>query len=97
MIFLLLIFTRGSPLVIRAMVANSMDERTSFHNAFSAFSFASRGSSAICRLIYGFLASLAGISAVFYLASAVSLFTLYPAVKYKNANTARAANLLQPE
>jgi MFS family permease len=84
LLFLLGIFTRGSAPIIRAMVADSMDQRISFHNAFSAFSSASRGASAISRPVYGFLASFAGIRAVFYLASAVSLVTLYPAAKYKD-------------
>jgi FSR family fosmidomycin resistance protein-like MFS transporter len=83
LLFLLGIFTRGSSPIIRAMVADTMDENISFHNAFSAFSSASRGSSALSRPIYGFLASFAGIASVFYLASAVSLLTLYPAAKYK--------------
>lgn len=83
LLFLLGIFTRGSSPIIRAMVADAMDENISFHNAFSAFSSASRGSSALSRPIYGFLASFAGIASVFYLASAVSLLTLYPAAKYK--------------
>jgi predicted MFS family arabinose efflux permease len=86
LLFLLGIFTRGSSPIIRAMVADSMDETTSFHNAFSTYSFASRSSSAVCRPIYGFLASYAGIASVFYVASAVSLLTLYPAAKYKNHN-----------
>jgi MFS family permease len=84
LLFLLGIFTRGSSPIIRAMVADSMDEKTSFHDAFSTYSFASRSSSAVCRPIYGFLASYAGIASVFYAASAVSLLTLYPAAKYKN-------------
>jgi predicted MFS family arabinose efflux permease len=84
LLFLLGVFTRGSSPIIRAMVADSMDERISFHNAFSAYSFASRSSSALCRPIYGFLASWAGIASVFYVAAAVSLLTLYPAAKYKN-------------
>lgn len=82
LLFLLGIFTRGSSPIIRAMVADSMDENISFHNGFSAFSSASRGSSALSRPIFGFLASYAGIAAVFYLASAVSLATLFPAAKY---------------
>jgi hypothetical protein len=60
------------------MVADSLDERSSFHDAFSAYSFASRGASAVSRPIYGCL----GIVAVFYVASAVSLLTLYPAARY---------------
>ncbi len=84
LIFLLGIFTRGSSPIIRAMVADSMDERISFHSAFGTFSFASRGSTALCRPIFGFLASYAGISAVFYVAATVSLLTLYPAAKYRN-------------
>ncbi|MDP9173931.1 MAG: MFS transporter [Planctomycetota bacterium] len=84
LLFLLGIFTRGTSPIIRAMVADSLDERISFHNAFSAYAFASRSSSAICRPIYGFLASYAGIGAVFYAASAVSLCTLYPAAKYNS-------------
>ena len=83
LLFLLGIFTRGSAPVIRAMVADSMDERSSFHNAFSAFSSASRGASAVSRPIFGFLASYS-IFSVFYTAAAVSLMTLYPAAKYKN-------------
>ena len=84
LLFLLGVFTRGSSPIIRAMVADSMDDNISFHNAFSAFSSASRGSSALSRPIYGFLASYAGIASVFYLASAVSLLTLYPAAKYRS-------------
>jgi FSR family fosmidomycin resistance protein-like MFS transporter len=84
LLFLLGVFTRGSSPIIRAMVADSMDDNISFHNAFSAFSSASRGSSALSRPIYGFLASYAGIASVFYLASAVSLVTLYPAAKYRS-------------
>ena len=83
LLFLLGIFTRGSSPVIRTMVADSMGDNLSFHDAFSAFSSASRGSSALSRPIYGFLASYAGIAFVFYMASAVSLITLYPAAKYK--------------
>jgi hypothetical protein len=82
-LFVLGIFTRGTSPIIRAMVADSMHERISFHDAFSAYSFASRGSTAICRPIYGYLASYAGIAAVFYVASAVSLLTFYPAVMYR--------------
>jgi len=85
LLFLLGIFTRGSSPIIRAMVADAMHEKTSFHDAFAVYSFASRSSSAVCRPIYGFLASLAGISSVFYASSVVSLLTLYPAVKYKTA------------
>jgi MFS family permease len=84
LLFLLGIVTRGSSPIIRAMVADSIDERVSFHNAFSAYSSASRGSSAVCRPIYGYLATYAGIAAVFYMSAAVSLCTLYPASKYKN-------------
>ncbi len=82
LLFVLGIFTRGTSPVIRAMVADSMDEKISFHDAFSAYSFASRSSTAICRPIYGYLASFTGIASVFYLASAVSLLTLYPASKF---------------
>jgi MFS family permease len=84
LLFLLGIFTRGTSPIIRAMVADSLDEKISFHNAFSAYSFASRSSSALCRPIYGFLAAYAGIAAVFYAASAVAVCTLYPAAKYKS-------------
>ena len=84
LLFLLGIFTRGSSPIIRAMVADSMDGKTNFHDAFSAYSFASRSSSAVSRPVYGFLASSAGIVSVFYLASVMSLLTLYPAAKYKN-------------
>jgi FSR family fosmidomycin resistance protein-like MFS transporter len=82
LLFLLGIFTRGTSPIIRAMVADSLEERSSFHDAFSAYSFASRGSTAVCRPIYGVLAGYSGISAVFYVASAVSLLTLYPAARY---------------
>ncbi len=98
LLFLLGIFTRGSSPIIRAMVADSMDERISFHNAFSAYSFASRSASALCRPCYGFLASWAGIASVFYTASAVSLLTLYPAAKYKNPGAdSRAPSAANPE
>ncbi len=85
LLFLLGIFTRGSSPIIRAMVADAMHEKTSFHDAFAVYSFASRSSSAVCRPIYGFLASLTGISSVFYASSVVSLLTLYPAARYKTA------------
>ena len=83
LLFLLGIFTRGSSPVIRAMVADSMDERISFHDAFSTYSFVSRSSGAVSRPIFGFLATSTGIASVFYAASVVSLLTLYPAAMYK--------------
>ena len=88
LLYLLGVFTRGSSPIIRAMVADSIDDRVSFHNAFSAYSSASRGSTALCRPVAGFLASLAGVGAVFYMTAAVSLCTLYPAAKYKNLSAA---------
>ncbi len=81
-LFLLGIFTRGTSPIVRAMVANSLAEQSSFHDAFSTYSFASRGSSAVCRPIYGSLAACSGIASVFYLAAAVSLLALYPAARY---------------
>ncbi len=86
LLYLLGVFTRGSSPIIRAMVADSIDDRVSFHNAFSAYSFASRGSTALCRPVAGFLASLAGVGAVFYMTAAVSLCTLYPAAKYNHGS-----------
>ncbi len=83
LLFLLGIFTRGTSPIIRAMVADSLIEQSSFHDAFSAYSFASRGSSAACRPIYGYLAAYSGIASVFYMASAVSMLTLYPAARYR--------------
>lgn len=85
LLFVLGIFTRGTSPIIRAMVADSMHERISFHDAFSAYSFASRGSTAICRPIYGYLMSYSGIAAVFYVSAAVSLLTFYPALKYRGS------------
>jgi predicted MFS family arabinose efflux permease len=82
LLFLLGIFTRGTSPIIRAMVADALGERNNFHDAFSAYSFASRGSSAVSRPIYGYLAAYSGIAAVFYVASAVSMLTLYPAARY---------------
>ena len=83
LLFVLGIFTRGTSPIIRAMVAVSMHEGVSFHDAFSAYSFASRGSTALCRPIYGYLMSYAGIASVFYASSAVSLLTFIPAAKYR--------------
>jgi MFS family permease len=97
LLFLLGIFTRGSSPIIRAMVADSIDDRVSFHNAFSAYSSASRGSSAVCRPIYGYLASYAGIASVFYMSAAVSLCTLYPASKYKNGSATPHRDQLDQE
>ena len=85
LLFVLGVFTRGTSPIIRAMVANSIHEQLSFHDAFSAYSSASRGSSAICRPIYGYLASYAGIASVFYVSSAVSLLTFYPAARYRGS------------
>lgn len=81
LLFLLGIFTRGTSPIIRAMVADSLPEGSSFHDAFGTYSFASRGAGAVSRPIYGFLAS-PNISMVFYVASAVALLTLYPASRY---------------
>ena len=89
LVFVLGIFTRGTSPIIRAMVADSMDARISFHDAFSAYSFASRSSTAVSRPAYGYLASFAGISSVFYVAAAVSLLALYPAAKYDGRNPFR--------
>jgi predicted MFS family arabinose efflux permease len=94
LLFVLGIFTRGTSPIIRAMVADAIHEELSFHDAFSAYSFASRGSSALCRPIYGYLASYAGIAAVFYVSSAVSLLTFYPAARYRGH--ARADAKLEP-
>ena len=94
-IFVLGIFTRGSSPIIRAMVADSVEGSGSFHDAFGLYSFASRGSGAFCRPLYGFLATYGGIAAAFYAASAISLVTLYPALKYRSADlesTVRAAS-----
>jgi MFS family permease len=89
LLFVLGIFTRGTSPIIRAMVADSMHEKVSFHDAFSAYSFASRGSSALCRPIYGYLTTTHfGIAAVFYASSAMSLLTLYPAAKYRGSGEA---------
>jgi MFS family permease len=84
-IFLLGIFTRGSSPIIRTMVADSVQDKSNFHNAFGTYSFASRGSSAFCRPIFMGVGSSAGWPAVFYIAAGVSLATLYPASKYKKA------------
>jgi hypothetical protein len=67
------------------MVANAMHEKVSFHDAFAAYSFASRGSTALCRPIYGFLMSYAGVASVFYVSSAVSLLTFFPAALYRGS------------
>jgi MFS family permease len=97
LLFVLGIFTRGTSPIIRAMVADSMHESLSFHDAFSAYSFASRGSTAICRPIYGYLMSYAGIAAVFYVSSAVSLLTFYPAVMYRGSTAVELPICATPE
>jgi len=91
LLFILGIFTRGTSPIIRAMVADSVDESASFHDAFAAYSSASRGASALCRPIYGYLASFAGISSVFYVSSLVSLLTFFPAVRYRGNRPAQLA------
>jgi MFS transporter, FSR family, fosmidomycin resistance protein len=83
LLFVLGIFTRGTSPIIRAMVADSMDEKVSFHDAFGAYSSASRGSTAICRPIYGVLMNFAGTASVFYVSAAVSLLTFFPAARYR--------------
>jgi MFS transporter, FSR family, fosmidomycin resistance protein len=100
-LFVLGIFTRGSSPIIRAMVADSMEEGISFHNAFSTFSSTSRGSSAVSRPLFGILAScpilgMPGINTVFYAASLVSLATLYPAAKYKRLVAALPPSIEPP-
>jgi MFS family permease len=85
LLFILGIFTRGTSPIIRAMVADSVDESANFHDAFAAYSFASRGSSALCRPIYGYLAAFAGISSVFYASSVVALLTFFPAARYRGS------------
>jgi predicted MFS family arabinose efflux permease len=97
LLFLLGIFTRGSSPVIRAMVADSMDEHISFHDAFSTYSFASRGSGAVSRPIFGVLATWTGIASVFYAASAVSLLTIYPAVLYKRQQQSADVSRSHPD
>lgn len=97
LLFVLGIFTRGTSPIIRAMVADSMHERISFHDAFSAYSFASRGSTAVCRPIYGYLMSFAGIASVFYVSAAVSLLTFYPALMYRGSTAADVPIGVTPE
>jgi predicted MFS family arabinose efflux permease len=82
LLFVLGVFTRGTSPIIRAMVADSLEQQSSFHEAFSVYSFASRGSSAVSRPVYGYLAAYSGIASAFYVASAVSLLALYPAARY---------------
>ena len=91
LVFMLGIFTRGTSPIIRAMIADSFDARISFHDAFSAYSFATRSSTALCRPIYGYLASFTGIASVFYMAAAVSTLAIYPASKYGGRHPFRFA------
>jgi MFS family permease len=91
LIFVLGIFTRGTSPIIRAMIADSLEARISFHDAFSAYSFATRSSTAVCRPIYGYLASFAGISCVFYTAAAVATLAIYPASRYGGRRPFRRA------
>jgi hypothetical protein len=79
------------------MVADSVEGSGSFHDAFGIYSFASRGSGAFCRPLYGFLASYAGIAVAFYAASAISLVTLYPALKYRSADLESAGQAASSE
>ncbi len=94
LIFLLGIFTRGSSPIVRTMVADSVQDKSNFHNAFGTYSFASRGSSAFCRPIFFFVAGFAGWPVVFYILAGVSLATLYPALKYKKASAKPFPQLL---
>ena len=97
LLFVLGIFTRGTSPIIRAMVADSMHEKVSFHGAFSAYSSASRSSSAICRPIYGYLMSYAGIAVVFDVSAAVSLLTFYPALMYRGSTAVEVPIGATPE
>ena len=68
------------------MVADSMDEKISFHNAFSAFSSASRGFECVSQPSNRGLATSRSVhhqKMATWLA-AVSLVTLYPAANYKD-------------
>lgn len=81
-LFLLGIFTRGTSPIIRAMVAESVDKKEHFDKAYGFYSFSVNSSSVISRPIFGLLSSYFGIASIFYIASAVALFTIVPIMKY---------------
>ncbi len=83
-LFLLGIFTRGTSPIIRAMVAEAVDEKRKLNRAYGFYSFAVNSSSMASRLIFGILVGSLGITSVFYLSSLVALLTIIPITVYSN-------------
>lgn len=81
-LFLLGIFTRGTSPIIRAMVGDSVEKKGAFNKAYSFYSFSVNSSSIISRPLFGFIAGIFGISAVFYFAAVISLLIIIPISLY---------------
>lgn len=81
-LFSLGIFTRGTSPIIRAMVGDSVEKKVAFNKAYSFYSFSVNSSSIISRPLFGFIAGIFGISAVFYFAAVVSLLIIIPISLY---------------
>lgn len=82
-LFILGVFTRGTSPIIRAMVANAIDDHHKFNKAFSIHSSTLNTSQVASRSIYGFSAGIFGIASVFYLSAFVAVATLIPLYLYK--------------
>lgn len=83
-LFILGVVTRGTSPIIRAMVGDSVDEKAAFNKAYSFYSFSVNSSSIASRPLFGFIAGILGISAVFYFAAFVSLLIVIPIYFYSD-------------
>ncbi len=77
------VFTRGTSPVIKAMVADAIQNPQDFEQAYGYYSFVTRSSSLISRPAFGFSADQFGIGVAFYLAAIAALLTALPAYWFK--------------
>ena len=84
-LFILGIVTRGTSPIIRAMVGDSVENKAAFGKAYSFYSFSVNSSSVGGRPLFGFIAGILGINAVFYFAGLVSLLVIIPIYLYNTA------------
>ncbi len=80
---LLGMFTRGTSPILKAMVADSLEERD-FEKGYGFYAASTKTSNTLSRPIYGTVAGMAGIFGAFYLSAIVALLTIAPAIIYFN-------------
>lgn len=83
-LFFLGVVTRGTSPILRAMVADSLNDKEEFDKGYSFYSFSMNLSSVVSRPTFGFFANSFGINSSFFLAAIVAVLTIIPVSIFKN-------------